>query len=131
MNTSLRSLLMACLALLAIGTYPAASLAAKPDPQNAIIGNPPPDSPFAKIELGMPEKEVTDLIGQPSDRKVYSTGKAAIPFVGIFSHDLARIELHYKGQGIITLTGGVAVAGGGVWKVYRVIYDPNENGYAK
>jgi hypothetical protein len=128
MKTSSKGLLLIGLAFIAITAYPVTGLCdnAKKDPDNAIIGNPPPTSLFSKVALGMSAKQVTDLIGQPTDQKFYQTGKVWIPFY--HGTDAARLEYHYKGEGIITLTGGTGM-GGGAWTVYRVIYDPNESGY--
>lgn len=92
-----------------------------------IVGTIPPTSKFAKISIGMPMKEVTDLIGQPTDTKNYQTGKAFIPFY--FGRDTARSEALYKGEGRITYTG--AGVGGVAFKVYRIVYDPTESGYNK
>ena len=100
------------------------------EPQKAggIIGGPiPADSLFAKIEIGMPMKQVFDLIGSPTDTQSYVTGKAWMPYY--FGSDAARIEARYKGQGRITFTGGTGF--GRVYKVYRIIYDPKESGYAR
>jgi predicted small lipoprotein YifL len=99
----------------------------KPDPDNAIFGNPPRGSLFSKVALGMPLKQVVDLIGPPTDQKFYPTGKAFIPFY--HGPDRARTEYRYKGQGVITFneSGGW---GGGTFVVYRVQYDPKESGYA-
>ncbi|MEE9346068.1 MAG: hypothetical protein V3U88_10730 [Methylococcales bacterium] len=91
-----------------------------------IVGDIPAGSPFSKIDIGMPMGQVNDIIGSPSDQSSYATGKAFIPFY--YGSDTARIEAYYKGQGRITFTGGSGF-GGKSYKVYRIIYDPNENGY--
>ncbi len=91
-----------------------------------IVGDIPAGSPFSKVDIGMPMGQVNDLIGSPSDQSSYATGKAFIPFY--YGGDTARIEAFYKGQGRITFTGGSGF-GGKSYKVYRIIYDPNENGY--
>lgn len=91
-----------------------------------IIGIIPANSPFAKLQLGMSIGHVHDLIGQPTDQKNYSTGKAFIPFY--FGSDMMRMEELYKGQGRIIYTGlGV---GGANFKVFQIVYDPSENGYS-
>jgi hypothetical protein len=125
-KASLKTLLLAGLALMVFGAYPVTGVTGDKDPNNAIVGNPPQDSPFAKIALGMSQKQVIDLIGPPTDQKLYQTGKVWIPFY--HGTDAVRIEFRYKGQGVITLTGGTGF-GGGAWTVYRVIYDPSESGY--
>jgi hypothetical protein len=92
-----------------------------------IIGNIPRGSPFSKIALDMPQKQVYDLIGKPNDTKYYQTGKAWIPFY--HGGDTSRFEVFYKGQGRITFTRDSRYSN--VSKVYRIEYDPTENGYAK
>ena len=91
------------------------------DSDGGIIGNIPPGSPFSKIEIGMSRKHVFDLIGPPTDTKHYPTGKSFIPFYA--GRDSYRIEAIYKGQGRITFAGNGE-------KVYRIVYDPGEKGYA-
>lgn len=81
----------------------------------------PATSKFSKIKIGMSQKQVYDLIGLPTDSKVYSTGKSWIPFY--FGSDVVRRECLYKGEGKITFTGR------NYFKVHRIIYDPTENGY--
>ncbi len=91
-----------------------------------IVGDIPTGSPFSKITIGMSMGHVSDLIGMPNDRSSYATGKAFIPFY--YGNDRTRIEAYYKGQGRITFAGGSGF-GGRSNKVYRIIYDPSENGY--
>lgn len=72
-------------------------------------------------------KEVTDLIGPPTDSNRYITGKAFIPYY--FGDDRARVEWHYKGIGRITFSAGGAF--GQRASVQWVEYDPNEIGYVR
>lgn len=92
-----------------------------------IHGDIPEDSKFAKIEIGMPEAQVYDLIGHPTDTTAYITGKSFIPFY--YGSDAARTEAIYKNEGRITFTGGTGF-GARAFKVYRITYDPSEDGYA-
>ena len=46
--------------------------------QEAALGIPA-ECPLAKIREGMSEKQVCDLIGQPNDQRVYTTGKQFNP----------------------------------------------------
>ena len=127
-----RSLLCVVVAVAAVGCSSTSSTSSTPstsqsDPDGGIHGTIPAGSKFAKIAIGMSEKQVTDLIGEPTDMQAYSTGKHWIPFY--FGDDAARTELRYKGDGRITFTGlGV---GGSHLSVYRVEYDPTESGYNK
>jgi hypothetical protein len=94
-----------------------------------ILGGPiPATSKFAKVRIGMSMRELYDTIGAPNDNKAYPTGKSFIPFY--YGSDTVRSEVFYKGEGRITLTGGSGMAGGPA-KVYRIVYDPTENGYSK
>ena len=110
-------------------TTPAAPQAAKPSQANESIieGNFPADSAFAKLQIGMTQGQVHEILGQPSDIKGYQTGKAWIPFY--FGPDVMRTDEFYKGVGVVTYTG--AGVGGVHWKVFRASYDPNEDGIAQ
>lgn len=100
--------------------------AKKAAPIQRVVGDPAPGSKFSKVEIGMPMKQVYDLIGEPTDTKAYVTGKAFIPFY--FGNDASRFEALYKGWGRIVFTGANAF-GGGSYKVYQVINDGHEDGY--
>jgi len=69
-----------------------------------ILGIPAPGTRFGKLQIGMPMRQVVDLIGQPSDAGAYITGKAFIPFY--FGSDRHRVEFVYKGQGRLIFAGG-------------------------
>lgn len=89
---------------------------------------PPPDSKLAKVTKGMAMSEVVKILGEPTDRHQYMTGKAFIPWY--FGDDVSRVEWHYQGLGRVVLTGGGAFGqGGGL--VEWVDYDPKETGYRK
>lgn len=105
------------------GSYTEATEA---ESKRGIYGNPPRNSPFAKLKLGMSSKQVTDLIGEPTDQKSYMTGKIWIPFY--FGSDRARLEYRYKGQGVLTFVGGGGFVSSN-FTLYRVIYNPKEEGY--
>ncbi len=89
---------------------------------------PPADSKLAKVTKGMAMSEVVTILGEPTDRHQYVTGKAFIPWY--FGDDASRVEWHYRGLGRVVLTGGGAFGqGGGI--VEWVDYDPSETGYRK
>ncbi|AEF98781.1 outer membrane protein assembly factor BamE domain-containing protein [Methylomonas methanica] len=97
-------------------------------PADSVIeGNFPADSAFAKIQIGMTQGQVHEILGQPTDTKTYQTGKAWIPFY--FGPDTMRTDEFYKGVGSVTYTG--AGIGGVHWKVYRAVYNSAEDGFAK
>ena len=93
---------------------------------SGIFGDIPTDSAFAKIQLGMTQGQVHEILGQPTDSKSYQTGKAWIPFY--FGPDVMRTDEFYKGIGIVTYAG--AGIGGVHWKVHKAVYNPAEDGIA-
>lgn len=96
------------------------------DYEGEITGNPAPGSKFTKLQIGMPTKQVTDLVGPPTDQGAYMTGKAWIPFY--FGSDRHRFEMTYKGQGrLIFAGGGMGDFSNGylIW----IIHNANEAGY--
>ena len=98
------------------------------DNSGGIIGNIPPGSRLSRVSIGMSMRQVHNLIGAPTDTKTYVTGKSWIPFY--FGTDSARSESLYRGEGRITFTGGAGF-GGGAFTVYRIVYDPTEDGFSR
>ncbi len=90
-----------------------------------IIGTPAAGSRFAKLQIGMSQRQVEDLIGQPSDIKTYTTGKAFIPLY--FGGDAWRMETFYKKEGRLTFAGG-GLAGSNP-KLIRITVNTAESGY--
>jgi hypothetical protein len=91
--------------------------------EGEVTGKPFRHSKFTKLKIGMPMKQVTDLIGKPTDQGTYVTGKAWIPFY--FGSDRYRHELVYKNQGRLIFAGGSVgdfSSGHLVW----IIYNRNE-----
>jgi outer membrane protein assembly factor BamE (lipoprotein component of BamABCDE complex) len=96
------------------------------DTEGEITGKPAPKSKFGKLGIGMSMKQVTDLIGQPTDSGAYMTGKAWIPFY--FGSDRHRYEMTYKSQGRLIFAGGSIgnfTGGNLIW----IIHNANESGY--
>lgn len=93
--------------------------------ESRIDGNFPANSAFAKIQIGMTQGQVHEILGQPTDTKSYHTGKAWIPFY--FGPDVMRTDEFYKGVGSVTYTG--AGIGGVHWTVFRAAYNPAEDGF--
>lgn len=91
-----------------------------------ITGNPVAGSPFTKLQIGMPLRQVTDLVGQPTDQGTYITGKAFIPFY--YGSDRFRYELVYKNQGRLIFAGGSMGDLTGAHLIW-VIYSANDSGY--
>jgi hypothetical protein len=71
--------------------------------EGEVTGKPAPGSKFTQLQIGMPMKQVTDIVGDPTDQGAYVTGKAFIPFY--FGSDRHRYELAYKGQGRLIFAG--------------------------
>lgn len=91
-----------------------------------ITGKPAANSRFTKLTIGMGLRQVTDLVGQPTDQGAYITGKAFIPWY--FGSDRYRHELVYKGQGRLIFAGGSAgdySSGHLIW----IIHNASEGGY--
>jgi hypothetical protein len=96
------------------------------DFEGEITGKPARGSKFPQLKIGMGMKQVTDLIGQPTDQGAYMTGKAWIPFY--FGGDRHRYEAVYKGQGRLIFAGGSMgdyTGGNLIW----IIHNANESGY--
>lgn len=96
------------------------------DWEGEIVGRPVPGSKFGQLKIGMSMKQVTDIVGQPSDQGSYVTGKAFIPF--FWGSDRYRHELLYKGVGRLIFAGGSPSNWGGgnlIW----IIHSANETGY--
>jgi hypothetical protein len=95
------------------------------DYEGEITGKPAPGSKFSQLKIGMPMKQVMDLVGQPTDQGAYITGKAFIPF--FFGGDRYRHELVYKGQGRLIFAGsaGFDTSASLIW----IIHSAAEQGY--
>lgn len=95
------------------------------DWQGEISGVPAANSRFTKLKIGMSQKQVTDLIGEPTDQGAWVTGKAFIPFY--FGSDRSRWEMVYKGQGRLIFSNQSGFGSG--YYLTWVIHYANEGGY--
>jgi hypothetical protein len=96
------------------------------DWEGDITGKPAANSRFTKLTIGMGMRQVTDLVGPPTDQGAYVTGKAWIPFY--FGSDRYRHEMVFKGQGRLIFAGGSAgdfTSGNLIW----IIHNASEAGY--
>ena len=96
------------------------------DWEGDITGKPATGSKFTRLQIGMGMRQVTDIVGQPTDQGAYVTGKAWIPFY--FGSDRYRHEMVYKGQGRLIFAGGSA----GDWangNLISIIHNGAEGGY--
>jgi hypothetical protein len=80
----------------------------------------PKNHPFGKITKGMPDSEVAKILGQPTDRRDYMTGKQFIPWY--YGKDTSRSDWIYKGKGHIVF---VRNRYSGSLTVIEVLYDPS------
>ena len=80
----------------------------------------PKSSPLSKVELGMSDTRVRNLVGNPDDSKSYQTGKAWIPFY--YGTDAHRVEWLYFGEGRVVFSINRY---SGQHKVMRVSHEPN------
>ena len=86
----------------------------------------PPDSPFAKVSVGMGYDQVIAILGQPTTPPyTYQTGKAWIPFH--YGGDNWRMRAHWKGEGAITFSSNAAFSSGS--SVMDIGYDPTDKGF--
>jgi len=102
---------------------PAAQPAAKaaPAPAAEPTAKPiPKGHPFAKITEGMLDSDVQKILGQPTNRHEYPTGKAAIPFY--HGTDMWRSDWSYKGKGHVVFSRNQYT---GTYTVIEVLYDPS------
>ncbi|QIK81091.1 hypothetical protein G7069_05465 [Lysobacter sp. HDW10] len=94
--------------------------------EGEIIGEAKAGSAFSKLEIGMPQRQVSDLIGQrDADCGGFVTGKAWIPFH--FGGDKYRTECVYKGLGRLEFTSNSDFDSRAV--LVKIVNDPTEDGY--
>ena len=96
------------------------------DWEGEIIGKPAPGSKFTNLKIGMGMRQVTDMIGQPTDQGAYVTGKAWIPFY--YGSDRYRHELVYRGQGRLIFSGG-GMGDYSSGHLTSIIHNAKEEGY--
>jgi len=94
--------------------------------EGRIFGTPAPRSKFARLQIGMPAKQVTDLIGQPTDTDMNVTGKMFIPFY--FGGDKMEMKTFYRGEGFLVFTG--THFAGAPNRLVEIHINPAESGYA-
>ena len=93
--------------------------------EGEITGLPAASSKFTRLKIGMSQKQVTDLVGEPTDQGAYITAKAFIPFY--FGSDKSRWEMVYKGQGRLIFSNQSGFGTG--YYLTWVIHNASEGGY--
>lgn len=103
---------------------PSRTVQGKNDIEGEIIGEAVAGGPFSKLEIGMSQSQVHDLIGSGKECGAYATGKAWIPF-RFSSSDTVRTECAYTGEGRLIFT---TQDNGGVY-LLKIVNDVSEDGY--
>jgi hypothetical protein len=67
------------------------------DWQGEVSGVPASSSQFARLKIGMSQKQVLEFAGEPSYQGAYVPDKSVVPFY--FGSDQSRWEMVYKGLG--------------------------------
>lgn len=97
--------------------------------EGEIVGTPIPGSVFQKLEIGMSQKQVEDIVGSKRQDAAecgsYMTGKSFIPFH--FGGDKVRQECAYKGLGRLVFTNQSDFDGRAV--LIKIEFDASEDGY--
>ncbi len=88
-----------------------------------VRGTPAADSKFTQLRMGMSMKEVIAVIGKPTDKHSYITGKG---FWSSSGPDNYRQEFIYKGLGRLTFSsnGGLSLES----QLIRIIHNADEKG---
>ncbi|HTU64647.1 MAG TPA: outer membrane protein assembly factor BamE [Steroidobacteraceae bacterium] len=109
---------------------PAAEPATAPAPAPAAAAPAAAATPgtvdLTKIQVGMSQQQVNDLLGPPTAQTQRQTGKQWQPF-NYGARDLQRMMYHYKGVGRVEFS--LKSAYEGVFRVIAVTPDANETGY--
>lgn len=100
---------------------PAEPRAAAEREARPVSAPPPPGSEFARIEVGMDDEEVRELLGRPARQTAYHTFKAWVPFYQ--GGDDRRYQWRYPGKGRVTFNQNRY---SGDLQVIRVEYDPDQ-----
>lgn len=97
--------------------------------EGEIVGTPAANSPFNKLQIGMPVKQVMDLLGNvtATDTGHFRTGKGYIPYY--HGGDTWRDEYVYKGIGRLTFTGSSENTNAKY--LLKIEHNSNEEGYYK
>ena len=97
--------------------------------EGEINGTPIAGSVFQKLEIGMSQKQVEDIVGSKRQDAAecgsYMTGKSFIPFH--FGGDKVRQECAYKGLGRLVFTNQSDFDGRAV--LIKIEFDASEDGY--
>ncbi len=79
----------------------------------------PKSSKFRRIKKGMSSRQVTHIIGRPTDTGYFRTGKAWIPFY--YGPDTSRTVYYYRHEGELQFNRRN--------RLVKITYNPSEDGY--
>jgi hypothetical protein len=102
--------------------------------EEVIVGNPPADSPFGKLKIGMTYAEVIAIVGKPSSESSWCTGKHRIPFY--FGDDRGRAQALFKGMGKLDFNATISTgmfgrcSGDQPLDLVYIEFDPTNSGEA-
>jgi hypothetical protein len=81
---------------------------------------------LSRVQRGMPDDQVRDLVGMPTSTNHYPTGKGWIPVYGWWGGDAYRTEWIYKGKGRVVFNQKPFSSR---LRVINVVSDASEDGY--
>ncbi len=91
-----------------------------------VVGQARPGSRFARLYIGMSQRQAEDLVGRGTDTDSHITGKQFIPFY--FGGDQYRVVNFYKGEGQLEFAPRSFM--GQANTLVRIVNNPNESGYS-
>ena len=91
-----------------------------------VVGYARPGSRFAKLYIGMSQRQAEDLVGRGTDTDSHITGKQFIPFY--FGGDQYRVVNYYKNEGQLEFAPRSFM--GQANTLVRIVNNPTESGYA-
>lgn len=94
--------------------------------EGVIEGTPAPGSRFARLQIGMGQRQAEELVGPPTDTDSHITGKQFIPFY--FGGDSHRVVGFYRNQG--RLEFAPSHFAGTANRLVKIVHNPAESGYA-
>ncbi len=94
--------------------------------EKEVTGIPAPNTGFTSVKAGMSMKEVSDLLGFPTDRIGYASDKSRAP--SYQGPDRYRFEWLYKEMGRLVFSGPSSYADAG-HRLVQIQHNANESGY--
>ncbi len=92
-----------------------------------VVGYAAPGSRFARLHIGMSQRQAEDIVGRGNDSGSHITGKQFIPFY--FGGDQYRVVSYYKGEGQLEFAPRDFM--GQANTLLKIVNNPAETGYAR